>query len=65
MLEVIKRNNITDTVIVVTRYFGGVLLGASGLVRAYSKAASMAVKEVGIVEKIKAVMLKIKVTMIC
>ncbi|NLP29263.1 MAG: YigZ family protein [Clostridia bacterium] len=61
VLEVIKRNNITDTVIVVTRYFGGVLLGASGLVRAYSKAASMAVKEVGIVEKIKAVMLKIKV----
>ena len=61
VLEVIKRNNITDTVIVVTRYFGGGLLGASGLVRAYSKAASMAVKEVGIVEKIKAVMLKIKV----
>jgi uncharacterized YigZ family protein len=61
VLEVIKRNNITDTVIVVSRYFGGVLLGASGLVRAYSKAASMAVKEVGIVEKIKAVMLKIKV----
>lgn len=61
VLEVIKRNNITDTVIVVTRYFGGVLLGASGLVRAYSKAASLAVKDAGIVEKVKAVMLRIKV----
>lgn len=61
VLEVVKRNNITDTVIVVTRYFGGVLLGASGLVRAYSKAASLAVKDAGIVEKVKAVMLRIKV----
>ncbi|NLZ48557.1 MAG: YigZ family protein [Clostridiales bacterium] len=61
VLEVIKRNNLTDTVIVVTRYFGGVLLGASGLVRAYSKAAAMAVKEASIVEKVKAVMLRIKI----
>ena len=36
-------------VLVVTRYFGGILLGAPGLVRAYSKAASMAVEEAGIV----------------
>lgn len=61
MLEVIKRNNITDIVIVVTRYFGGVLLGASGLVRAYSKAAALAVKEAGIVEKVNAVMLRIRI----
>lgn len=61
VLEVIKRNNITDTVIVVTRYFGGVLLGASGLVRAYSKAASLAVKEAGVVEKVQAVLLRFKI----
>ncbi|NLM35793.1 MAG: YigZ family protein [Clostridiales bacterium] len=61
VLEVIKRNNITDIVIVVTRYFGGVLLGASGLVRAYSKAAALAVKEAGIVEKVNAVMLRIRI----
>ncbi|MFL0246875.1 YigZ family protein [Candidatus Clostridium stratigraminis] len=53
VLEVIKKNNLTDIVIVVTRYFGGVLLGAGGLVRAYSKGASSAIKEAGIVEKIK------------
>lgn len=61
VLEVIKRNNITDTVIVVTRYFGGVLLGASGLVRAYSKAASLAVKEAGVVDKVQAVLLRFKI----
>lgn len=61
VLEIIKRNNITDIVIVVTRYFGGVLLGASGLVRAYSKAAALAVKEAGIVEKVNAVMLRIRI----
>lgn len=53
VLEVIKKNLITDVVIVVTRYFGGVLLGAGGLVRAYSKGASSAIKEAGIVEKVK------------
>lgn len=52
VLEVLKKNNLTDSVVVVTRYFGGVLLGASGLTRAYSNGASMAVKEAGIVEKV-------------
>ncbi|QAT39488.1 YigZ family protein [Clostridium sp. JN-9] len=52
VLEVIKKNNITDTVVVVTRYFGGILLGKGGLVRAYSKAAAMAVKKGEIVEKV-------------
>lgn len=53
VLEAIKKNLITDTVVVVTRYFGGVLLGAGGLVRAYSKCASNVIKEAGIVEKVK------------
>lgn len=52
VLEVIKKSNITDVVIVVTRYFGGILLGTGGLVRAYSKAASGAVNESGIIEKV-------------
>lgn len=59
MLEVIKKNNLTDCCIVVTRYFGGILLGTGGLVRAYSKGASVAIKEAGIVEKVKGVTLKI------
>ncbi|RLK52392.1 IMPACT family protein [Microbacterium telephonicum] len=40
MLEVLRRRGLTDVVVVVTRYFGGVKLGAGGLVRAYSTAVS-------------------------
>jgi len=40
MLEVLRHRGLTDLVVVVTRYFGGVLLGAGGLVRAYSSSAS-------------------------
>ncbi len=42
MLEVLRRRELTDVVAVVTRYFGGVKLGAGGLVRAYSSAVSEA-----------------------
>ncbi|WP_223585549.1 YigZ family protein [Microbacterium sp. OVT16B] len=42
MLEVLRRRDLTDVVAVVTRYFGGVKLGAGGLVRAYSTAVSEA-----------------------
>lgn len=49
VLEVIKKSGVDGTVVVVTRYFGGILLGAGGLVRAYSKAAAMAIEEAGIV----------------
>jgi len=43
ILDVIEREGITDVVVVVTRYFGGILLGAGGLVRAYAHAAKLAV----------------------
>ena len=49
VLEVIKKSGVDGTVVVVTRYFGGILLGAAGLVRAYSKAAAMAIEAAGIV----------------
>ena len=42
VLEVITNNDVFDVCIVVTRYFGGVLLGTGGLVRAYSKGAKLA-----------------------
>ncbi|GAA4858609.1 MULTISPECIES: YigZ family protein [Saccharopolyspora] len=51
MLEVLRRNDITNTVAVVIRYFGGVLLGAGGLVRAYGGAVSAALEEVGLVDR--------------
>lgn len=53
ILEVIKKNKLTDCVVVVTRYFGGILLGTGGLTRAYSKAAAEGIKSAGIVEKVK------------
>lgn len=43
ILEVLRREIVVDAVIVVTRYFGGILLGAGGLVRAYSHAAKLAI----------------------
>lgn len=49
VLDVIRKSGFTDAVIVVTRYFGGILLGAGGLVRAYSAAAKLAVDDAGIV----------------
>lgn len=43
VLDVINKSGLTDVCVVVTRYFGGILLGASGLTRAYSQVCSMAV----------------------
>ncbi|WP_181537145.1 YigZ family protein [[Anoxybacillus] calidus] len=51
MLEVLKKKGLKDTVVVVTRYFGGIKLGAGGLVRAYSKSVSEGLKTTGIVER--------------
>ncbi len=51
ILEIIKKMGLKDTVIVVTRYFGGIKLGAGGLIRAYGKSASTGIKEVGIMER--------------
>ena len=45
VLEVFRKNDITNFACVVTRYFGGIKLGAGGLVRAYSSCASLALKE--------------------
>ena len=48
MLEVLRREGVTDTVCVVTRYFGGILLGTGGLLRAYTRAAKDALDAAGI-----------------
>lgn len=44
ILDVLRANDLTDCVVAVTRYFGGILLGSGGLTRAYSTGASIAVK---------------------
>jgi uncharacterized YigZ family protein len=59
ILEVIKKNEITDCTVVVTRYFGGILLGAGGLTRAYTKGAAVAIKAAGIVDKVLGVRINI------
>lgn len=51
ILEVLKKRELKDTAIVVTRYFGGVKLGAGGLIRAYSSTTSQAIRTTGIVER--------------
>lgn len=61
ILEVIKKQEITDCAIVVTRYFGGILLGAGGLTRAYIKGASIAIDAAGIVEKVHGVRVSIEI----
>lgn len=43
ILDMIKKLNITNVLVVVTRYFGGTLLGASGLIKAYSESAKLAI----------------------
>lgn len=48
MMEVLKKSDVTDLCVVVTRYFGGVLLGAGGLVRAYTQGAVIALDAAGI-----------------
>ena len=44
ILEAIKKNELTNVVVVVTRYFGGIKLGAGGLIRAYSHAAVLGIE---------------------
>lgn len=51
ILEVLKKRKLKDTVAVVTRYFGGIKLGAGGLIRAYGSSTSEALNAIGIVER--------------
>lgn len=49
-LDVLQKQKLTDCVVVITRYFGGILLGGGGLVRAYSHTAALAVEAAGVTE---------------
>ncbi|WP_110112548.1 YigZ family protein [Bacillus sp. CGMCC 1.16541] len=51
MLEVLKKRGLKDTVVVVTRYFGGIKLGGGGLVRAYGKSVSEGLNAIGVVNR--------------
>lgn len=62
ILDVLKGQDIKDTLIVVTRYFGGTLLGTGGLVRAYGKAAKEGVVEAGLIEMLKIRLFELQMT---
>ncbi len=47
VLDILKKEELTNLVVVVTRYFGGILLGTGGLVHAYSKSAKLGVEAAG------------------
>ena len=51
MLEVLKKQGLKDTVVVVTRYFGGIKLGGGGLIRAYGKATTEGITAAQVVER--------------
>jgi len=59
ILEVLQREDLRNALIVVTRYFGGTLLGAAGLVRAYTQAAKLAVDACGVVRQMPHARIKV------
>lgn len=61
MLEVLKKQQLKDTVVVVTRYFGGIKLGGGGLIRAYSKATSEGITAATVVERVMHALMKVSV----
>lgn len=53
ILTVLQRNHLHNTIAVVTRYFGGIKLGAGGLIRAYSNATSTGIEATGVVKRVR------------
>ena len=60
MLNILQKNNLRNIVVIVTRYFGGILLGTGGLVRAYSEATQKAIENCIKVYKVEGIELEIK-----
>lgn len=62
MLSVLEKQGLTNLVVVVTRYFGGIKLGTGGLIRAYSGVTATAIRELGIVDVKKQAGLEVTLT---
>lgn len=60
MLNILQKNNLCNLVVIVTRYFGGILLGTGGLVRAYSDATQKVIEKSIKVSKVEGLEIKIK-----
>ena len=61
MLKILQTNNLVNVLIIVTRYFGGILLGTGGLVRAYSDSLQLAIKESYLITKCEGFELELEV----
>ena len=61
MLTILSKNNYANILVIVTRYFGGILLGTGGLVKAYSSSCALGIEKAGIIEKNIADLYKIEV----
>lgn len=61
MLEVLKKQGLKDTVVVVTRYFGGIKLGGGGLIRAYGKSTTEGIDAAQVVERKQHVVMKVSI----
>jgi len=61
MLNILSKNNYANVLVIVTRYFGGILLGTGGLVKAYSSACTLGLKKACIIEKNIADLYKIEI----
>jgi len=61
MLTILSKNELANVLVIVTRYFGGILLGTGGLVKAYSEACSLGLEKAGIIEKHIAKVYKIEI----
>lgn len=59
MLNILQKNNLANILVIVTRYFGGILLGTGGLVRAYSDATLKVIEQVKKVEKCRGIEVEI------
>lgn len=61
MLTILSKNNLANVLVIVTRYFGGILLGTGGLVKAYSSATTVALENANVIEKNIAELYKIQI----
>ena len=61
MLHILQKNQLANVLIVVTRYFGGILLGTGGLVRAYSESLQKAIKQSKLIKKCEGIEMQVTV----